>query len=72
MGTDTFFLYLLLAKVLDLGYFLPIWPFSENIGTILLYVVVGIMWNPFGIGMFQVKNFNLQDLSLFTTFGLVV
>lgn len=77
MDTNTFFLYLLLAKAIDLGYFMLICPFFENIGTILLYAVVGIIWSAFGIGlslygMFQVKNFNLQDMTLLTTFGLVV
>ncbi|XP_058514965.1 sodium/hydrogen exchanger 2-like [Ochotona princeps] len=69
MDSDIFFLYLLPPIVLEAGYFMPSRPFFENIGTILLYAVVGTMWNAFGIGLSlygicQVEYFNLQDLSL--------
>ncbi|MBZ3874119.1 Sodium/hydrogen exchanger 2 [Sciurus carolinensis] len=69
MDSDIFFLYLLPPIVLEAGYFMPSRPFFENIGTILMYAVVGTMWNAFGIGLSlyglcQVKYFNLQDVSL--------
>ncbi|XP_074691127.1 sodium/hydrogen exchanger 2-like isoform X2 [Strix aluco] len=69
MDSDIFFLYLLPPIVLDAGYFMPSRPFFENIGTILLYAVVGTIWNVFGIGfslygICQVKAFHLQDVSL--------
>ncbi|XP_062940760.1 sodium/hydrogen exchanger 2-like [Cynocephalus volans] len=69
MDSDIFFLYLLPPIVLEAGYFMPSRPFFENIGTILLYAVVGTMWNAFGIGLSlygicQVKYFSLQDVSL--------
>ncbi|KAK4810292.1 hypothetical protein QYF61_017339 [Mycteria americana] len=69
MDSDIFFLYLLPPIVLDAGYFMPSRPFFENIGTILLYAVVGTVWNVFGIGfslygICQVKAFHLQDVSL--------
>ncbi|NXR06793.1 SL9A2 protein, partial [Semnornis frantzii] len=69
MDSDIFFLYLLPPIVLDAGYFMPSRPFFENMGTILLYAVVGTVWNVFGIGfslygICQVKAFQLQDVSL--------
>ncbi|XP_077163781.1 sodium/hydrogen exchanger 2-like [Paroedura picta] len=69
MDSDIFFLYLLPPIVLDAGYFMPSRPFFENIGTILLYAVVGTMWNVFGIGfslfgICQVEAFQLRDISL--------
>ncbi|XP_044538744.1 sodium/hydrogen exchanger 2-like [Gracilinanus agilis] len=69
MDSDIFFLYLLPPIVLDAGYFMPSRPFFENIGTILLYAVVGTLWNVLGIGLSlygicQVDYFNLRDVSL--------
>ncbi|EPB80853.1 hypothetical protein ANCCEY_00055 [Ancylostoma ceylanicum] len=42
---DLFFLYLLPPIALDAGYFLPNNAFFLNIGTILLYAVVGTIFN---------------------------
>nr|XP_020820276.1 sodium/hydrogen exchanger 2-like [Phascolarctos cinereus] len=69
MDSDIFFLYLLPPIVLDAGYFMPSRPFFENIGTILLYAVVGTLWNVLGIGLSlygicQVEYFSLSDVSL--------
>ncbi|XP_078078935.1 sodium/hydrogen exchanger 2 [Mustelus asterias] len=69
MSTDVFFLYLLPPIVLDAGYFMPIRPFFENIGTILWYAVVGTLWNVTGIslslyGICQVQAFELSDITL--------
>ncbi|XP_043926883.1 sodium/hydrogen exchanger 2 isoform X2 [Protopterus annectens] len=69
MSTKVFFLYLLPPIVLDAGYFMPTRPFFENIGTILLYAVIGTLWNAFGIaislyGICQVELFGLSDISI--------
>uniref|UniRef100_A0A8C7YHP4 Sodium/hydrogen exchanger n=1 Tax=Oryzias sinensis TaxID=183150 RepID=A0A8C7YHP4_9TELE len=50
LDTKLFFLYLLPPIILDAGYFLPIRPFTENMGTILVFAVVGTLWNAFFIG----------------------
>ncbi|KAM7384681.1 hypothetical protein PAMA_011846 [Pampus argenteus] len=50
LDSKLFFLYLLPPIILDAGYFLPIRPFMENMGTILVFAVVGTLWNAFFIG----------------------
>ncbi|XP_066433893.1 sodium/hydrogen exchanger 2-like [Eleutherodactylus coqui] len=69
MTSDVFFLFLLPPIVLDAGYFLPTRPFFDNVGTILLYAIVGTLWNAFGIGISlfgicQVGAFGLLNISL--------
>ncbi|KAM9436831.1 sodium/hydrogen exchanger 1 [Clarias gariepinus] len=50
LKSELFFLCLLPPIILDAGYFLPIRPFMENLGTILMFAVVGTLWNSFFIG----------------------
>uniref|UniRef100_A0A3Q3XEE4 Sodium/hydrogen exchanger n=1 Tax=Mola mola TaxID=94237 RepID=A0A3Q3XEE4_MOLML len=50
LDSKLFFLCLLPPIILDAGYFLPIRPFMENLGTILMFAVVGTLWNAFFIG----------------------
>lgn len=50
LDTTTFFLILMPPIILDAGYFLPIRPFFDNIGTILLFAVVGTLLNTVWIG----------------------
>lgn len=50
LDSKFFFLYLLPPIILDAGYFLPIRSFTENLGTILMFAVVGTLWNVFFVG----------------------
>uniref|UniRef100_A0A672HR57 Sodium/hydrogen exchanger n=1 Tax=Salarias fasciatus TaxID=181472 RepID=A0A672HR57_SALFA len=50
LDSRLFFLCLLPPIILDAGYFLPIRPFMENMGTILMFAVVGTLWNAFFVG----------------------
>ncbi|XP_029937365.1 sodium/hydrogen exchanger 2 isoform X2 [Myripristis murdjan] len=77
LTSNVFFLYMLPPIVLDSGYFMPIRPFFENVGTVLWFAVVGTLWNSIGIGMslfaicqieaFGVQDINLQENLLFAT-----
>ncbi|XP_064204865.1 Na(+)/H(+) exchanger beta-like isoform X2 [Anguilla rostrata] len=50
LDSELFFLCLLPPIILDAGYFLPIRPFAENIGTILTFAVAGTLWNVLFLG----------------------
>ncbi|KAM9852230.1 sodium/hydrogen exchanger 1 isoform 2-T2 [Aulostomus maculatus] len=67
LDSRLFFLCLLPPIILDAGYFLPIRPFMENLGTILMFAVVGTLWNAFFIGgllyaVCQIQPDNRSDL----------
>lgn len=64
LDAKLFFLYLLPPIILDAGYFLPIRPFTENMGTILVFAVVGTLWNAFFIGgmMYAVCQIEVAQL----------
>ncbi|KAM9495657.1 sodium/hydrogen exchanger 1b isoform 2-T2 [Clarias gariepinus] len=51
LDTQLFFLCLLPPIILDAGYFLPLRPFSENMGSILVLAVLGTLWNSIFVGV---------------------
>ncbi|KAM7383114.1 hypothetical protein PAMP_002796 [Pampus punctatissimus] len=67
LDSKLFFFCLLPPIILDAGYFLPIRPFMENLGTILMFAVIGTLWNSFFIGgllyaVCQIQPSNPSDL----------
>ncbi|KAJ8289550.1 hypothetical protein GJAV_G00002590 [Gymnothorax javanicus] len=69
LDSQLFFLCLLPPIILDAGYFLPIRPFTENVGTILMFAVVGTLWNAFFVGgllygVCQIGGTNLGSVGL--------
>ncbi|XP_060113899.1 sodium/hydrogen exchanger 1 [Heteronotia binoei] len=50
LQSNIFFLFLLPPIILDAGYFLPLRQFTENLGTILMFAVLGTLWNAFFVG----------------------
>jgi len=51
LPTRTFFFVMLPPIMLDAGYFMPSRLFFGNLGTILMFAVVGTLWNAFTIGI---------------------
>ncbi|XP_078146375.1 sodium/hydrogen exchanger 1b isoform X2 [Centroberyx gerrardi] len=79
LDSKLFFLYLLPPIILDAGYFLPIRPFTENMGTILVFAVVGTLWNAFFTGgmmyaVCQIEGTNLGGVDLLSCllFGSII
>ena len=48
---DTFFLFILPPIVLEAGYFMPKEPFFDNLGSILVYAIIGTLFNAFASGL---------------------
>ena len=63
LNADVFFLFLLPPIILDAGYFMPIRSFFDNIGTILLFAVIGTLMNTFMIG-FSIYAFTRVGVGL--------
>ncbi|XP_056089931.1 sodium/hydrogen exchanger 1 [Rhinichthys klamathensis goyatoka] len=79
LESNIFFLYLLPPIILDAGYFLPIRPFTENLGTILMFAVVGTLWNAFFVGgllygVCQLEGAELERVDLLSCllFGTII
>ncbi|XP_055756268.1 sodium/hydrogen exchanger 5 isoform X4 [Salvelinus fontinalis] len=66
-----FFLFLLPTIVGDAGYFMPARLFFDNLGTILLYAVVGTLWNAFctGFCLYGVKLMGIIASFLIVSIG---
>ncbi|XP_017778459.1 PREDICTED: sodium/hydrogen exchanger 2-like, partial [Nicrophorus vespilloides] len=50
MTPDTFFIYMLPPIILDAGYFMPNRLFFDHLGTILIFAVIGTIFNTLTIG----------------------
>nr|XP_028594551.1 sodium/hydrogen exchanger 1 isoform X1 [Podarcis muralis] len=79
LESDVFFLFLLPPIILDAGYFLPLRQFTENLGTILIFAVLGTLWNAFFVGSLmyavcQINGTGLQDTELLACllFGSII
>ncbi|XP_065657167.1 Na(+)/H(+) exchanger beta isoform X2 [Hydra vulgaris] len=66
LTSELFFFYLLPPIILDAGYFMPSTIFYLNIGTILLYAVLGTLFNAFATGasLFAVASMCNVNLSI--------
>ncbi|NXK54727.1 SL9A3 protein, partial [Chauna torquata] len=76
---NVFFFYLLPPIVLDAGYFMPNRLFFGNLGSILLYAVIGTVWNAATTGLslygvYQTGIMGKFDLGLldFLLFGSLI
>ncbi|XP_048410286.1 sodium/hydrogen exchanger 3 isoform X2 [Stegostoma tigrinum] len=76
---NVFFFYLLPPIVLDAGYFMPNRHFFGNLGTILMYAVIGTVWNAattglslYGIFLTGIMGNLDADLLHFLLFGSLI
>ncbi|XP_039190172.1 sodium/hydrogen exchanger 1 isoform X1 [Crotalus tigris] len=79
LNSKIFFLFLLPPIILDAGYFLPLRQFTENVGTILIFAVIGTLWNAFFVGALmyavcQIGGPSLSNIGLLDSllFGSII
>ncbi|KAM3830204.1 sodium/hydrogen exchanger 1 [Vipera latastei] len=79
LNSKIFFLFLLPPIILDAGYFLPLRQFTENVGTILIFAVIGTLWNAFFVGALmyavcQIGGTSLSNIGLLDNllFGSII
>lgn len=63
---EVFFLYILPPIIFDAGYHMPNRDFFDNLGTILVFAVIGTIWNAasIGVSMWSAGQFGLFDCDL--------
>lgn len=73
LDAHIFFLYLLPPIIFDAGYFMPNRAFFKNIDSILLFSVVGTVWNCFAIGgsLLFLSKYNIFSIP-FSTFEILI
>ncbi|XP_032229676.1 Na(+)/H(+) exchanger beta isoform X2 [Nematostella vectensis] len=73
-SSDIFFLFMLPPIVLEAGYFLQDRAFFDNIGTILLFAVVGTLFNAFTVGftLYGVSHIIGIPLMHYLVFGVLI
>ncbi|CAD6196556.1 unnamed protein product [Caenorhabditis auriculariae] len=73
LDSKTFFLYLLPPIIFDAGYFMPNRALFENFDSVMLFAVLGTLWNTFSIGisLLLMCQYGLFSMS-FTTFEIFV
>ncbi|CAB3399794.1 unnamed protein product [Caenorhabditis bovis] len=73
LDSHVFFLYLLPPIIFDAGYFMPNRALFENFDSVIIFSVLGTVWNTFAIGgsLLIMSQYNLFTLS-FSTFEIFV
>ncbi|CAJ0603189.1 unnamed protein product [Cylicocyclus nassatus] len=69
LNSHVFFLYLLPPIIFDAGYFMPNRALFENIDSVLLFAVVGTIWNSIAIGgsLLLLSHYGVFSMAFSTT-----
>ncbi|KAI1721766.1 sodium/hydrogen exchanger family domain-containing protein [Ditylenchus destructor] len=73
MKSEVFFLYLLPPIIFDAGYFMPNRQLFENFDSVLLFAIVGTVWNTISIGgtLLFLSQYNIFSFN-FSTFEILL